>query len=130
MTTAEMNDEDIRRAATGLIADYSRLLDDRDAESWSALFAPNGRLHVKDRDVTGTADLRSFAEQSPRGVHLPGVPSIEREGEEVRCYSALVFINSNTGGVHGVRNEDRLVWHDGQLLFLERRMAIVAQTVP
>lgn len=120
--------QDVHDFALRLIADYARLLDDRDADAWSGLFIPGGGIRIGERQIVGREALHSFIERTPRGVHVPGVPAIESQGDELRCISSLVFIDAESGGIRAVLNTDRMAWHEGSLRFALREIEIRADT--
>jgi hypothetical protein len=120
---------DTARAATGLIADYSRFLDARDGASFARLFAASGFVQIgADRHIEGEEALELFVEKAPRGMHVQGVPSVSVDGETVHCISALVFVDADTGVIRAVRNTDVLVWEGDDLRFAEHHIEIVSDT--
>jgi SnoaL-like domain len=113
---------DVVLAAVQLSADYARLIDGRDAAGFSELFTPDGCLDLGRRQVLGRPALLRFAEASPVGVHVAGLPSLTDSGTEegVTCESAFVFVNTATGAIVAGWYRDELAWDGDRLIFVRR----------
>jgi len=112
-------------AVIQLLADYGRFVDDRDGESWAGLFGASGTLAVGDREITGRQALAEFAVRSPRGVHLQGVPGVEKTPDgAIRASSSFAFLNGETGEVLAGAYADLIARTDGGLAFVRRHIDI------
>jgi hypothetical protein len=108
-----------------LQADYARLIDAREAEPWSRLFTDDGVLIREEGPVEGRADLVTFATESPVGVHLSGVPSLEaRPDGTVHATSHFVFVNSGTRRITSGTYHDTLVPGGEGLVFARREVDV------
>jgi hypothetical protein len=113
-------------AVLRLLADYGRMIDTRECDSWSRLFAVDGVLRYGPHEFTGTVELAKFAAASPPGVHLTGVPSV-RVGPDggVHATSAFVFVSSTERQVLAGGYRDRFVSTDeGRLVFSRREIEL------
>jgi hypothetical protein len=123
---------DTLAAVLRLHADYGRLIDAREAEPWSRLFAEDGVLvgaRPGGGDVVGGADLAAFAAASPAGVHVCGVPSIDETGPDVvQATSNFVFVGAENGQILAGTYRDRLVACPGGLVFARREVQTRART--
>lgn len=119
-----------RLEATQLVAEYARLLDARDAGGWTALFTDRGVVRIgESRRFEGAEALAGFLARTPRGVHVPGVPTVEGAEDEVMARSAMLFLDAHTGGSRAVFNVDRLVRVADRLLIAERVIEIRADSM-
>jgi hypothetical protein len=114
----------VERAATRLSADYARLLDGRDAQAWSELFAADAQLNFGERRIVGRDAIREFGAASVPGVHLSGPVAVTSYGETITCESAFVFANSRTGVVLAGYYRDQLAWSEQRLVFVVREIDI------
>ncbi len=107
-----------------VLAGYGRLIDTRNAYDWARLFAADGRLEIVGHEPhIGHEALRAFAENSPVGTHLTGIPEIERlRSGEVSCVSTWLFRNRVDGGIKTGFYRDVLVRDPAtdELLFAHR----------
>jgi SnoaL-like domain len=104
-----------------LLGDYGRLIDGREPEAWSRLFAQDGILAVGDREIRGQSELAAFASASPIGIHLQAVPSIEQEPDgTIRVASNFLFANAATGGIVAGMYQDEIVITGGRPVFARR----------
>ena len=114
-------DEKLIPAVLRLLGDYGRLIDGRETTAWSRLFGDKGTLAVGEREITGAAELTEFAAQSPAGVHVQSVPSIEsRPDGTVYAESSFVFVNAETGKLTAGSYRDELA-PDGDVFVFDRR---------
>jgi SnoaL-like domain len=121
MTDTEVEDLTTELPAVWrLLGSYARLWDGKDPAAWSRLFAENGTLQVLDHTVTGRADLEQFAQRSGKGVHVQGVPVVERHDGGLRVTSNYVYVEAATKHVTAGEYRDELREVDGQLLFSRR----------
>ena len=128
LTNIDPRDQ-VQPVAARLVADYARYLDDRDGDAFVGLFTPDAEIVIGERRIAGHEALRTFLEGSPRGLHIPGTPSVELDGDDVLSHSTVVFVDSSTTGIRAVTNRDRMVWSGGSLLFRQRQLEIRADTL-
>jgi hypothetical protein len=63
--------------------------------------------------------------RSPRGLHLQGVPSIEKTADgAIRASSSFIFLNGETGEVLGGAYADLTARTDGGMAFVRRHIDI------
>jgi SnoaL-like domain len=112
-----------------VLADYGQLIDGREATAWSGLFGNDGVLAVGDREIRGRAELAEFAAQSPAGVHMQSVPSIELCPDgSAYVESNFVFMNAGTGKLIAGSYHDQLVQDEDVYIFARRDISIRART--
>jgi hypothetical protein len=119
----------VQPAASRLVADYARYLDERDADAFVGLFIADGEIIFGERRIIGHEALRKFLDGTPRGLHVPGTPSISLEADHVLSYSTVVFVDSSSSGIRAVANRDRMVWSGDRLLFERRELELRADTL-
>jgi hypothetical protein len=123
--TDQVDRQEVLADVVQLQADYARLIDAREAESWSRLFAEDGVLVREEGPVEGRAELVTFAVESPVGVHLPGVPSLDlRPGGTVSATSHFVFVNSGTRRITSGTYHDTIVRGEEGLVFARREVEV------
>ncbi len=106
-----------------LHAEYARLIDARDLPAWSRLFTEDGELVHAAGTVTGRDALVRFAEDSPVGAHLPGLPAVEPQPDgTVLAVAPFVFVNAGTRTVVAGTYRDHLVCGDRGLRFSRREI--------
>lgn len=106
-----------------LQADYARHVDGRDAAAWSRLFSQNGTLAVGTKEITGRDALEAFGAGSSAGVHLQGVPSVERGADgRIRAISSFMFVNAETHAVLAGEYRDDIEQTDEGLVFARRQI--------
>jgi hypothetical protein len=112
-----------------LQGDYGRLVDGRDAEGWSRLFGENGTLAVGSREITGREALAAFGAQSSVGVHVQGVPSVERQTDgRIHARSNFVFINAETHAVLAGEYRDDIEHTGDGVVFARRQIEMRVRT--
>jgi hypothetical protein len=101
-----------------LLGDYGRLIDGREAEAWSRIFAEDGVLAIGKHEVQGRAALAEFAAKSLAGIHIQSVPTVELLADgTVDARSNFVFHGPggtvSCGMYHDVivPDGDRFVFH-------------------
>ncbi|WP_405182627.1 nuclear transport factor 2 family protein [Nocardia sp. NBC_01377] len=86
-------------AVHGLLARYGSLIDQRHAQAWSELFVPDGRLEIANRaPIQGRQGLAAFAENSPVGTHLTGIPELVVSGSVILATSTWIFLDRRAPG--------------------------------
>ena len=113
---------DVLADVVRLHADYARLIDAREAQAWSLLFTEDGLLIREDKPpVEGRAQLVTFAAESPAGVHLPGLPTVEPQSDgSVIATAHFVFVNGATRRIVAGVYRDDLVRGGTGLVFRRR----------
>ena len=104
-----------------LLGEYARLVDNRQAAEFSRLFGTRGVMVLPDREVSGEAGLTEFAANSPRGVHVQGVPTVQRRPDGTLVASSnFIFINAVTYNLSSGEYRDEVRAEDGRLVFARR----------
>ena len=85
---------------------------------------------IPDRSIVGRDALREFVAQTPRGVHITGLPSIEVGSVEATSVSSFIFHNGDTAAIISGYYHDRIALVDGHLKFKERRVEIIGRWQP
>ncbi len=84
-----------------LLGEYCNRLDHQRWEDWADLFASDGRMELYDGNVPATIAGRDrlirFAQRSPRGVHVTGLPVVTDVDGVLRSVSSWTFLNFATG---------------------------------
>jgi hypothetical protein len=111
---------DPRDAVLQLLASYGETIDHRDADRWCDLFTIEGVFRFAGREVRGQDRLRIYAAQSPQGIHVIGLPSLEVSSDRVHATAAWIFHNADTGSVLSGYYHDEIVVHDGVARFAVR----------
>jgi hypothetical protein len=109
-----------------LLGEYCNMLDHQRWDDWADLFVSNGRMELLDAKgsstIAGRDRLIRFAEKSPRGVHLSGVPALTNFAGALRSVSSWTFSNLATGEQLVGYYHDEFVDTPGGLRFLVRRV--------
>ncbi|WP_029432278.1 nuclear transport factor 2 family protein [Blastococcus sp. URHD0036] len=106
-----------------LHAEYARLIDARDFPAWSLLFTEDATLVLAAGTVTGRDELVRFARESPVGVHLPALPSVEPQPDGgVLAVAPFAFVNAGARTVVAGTYRDQLVRGDSGLRFRRREI--------
>ena len=88
-----------------LLARYCVYLDQRDFDTWSTIWAPDGEMHVFGQVWTGPVEITSHISQSDHGLHMASIPEITLDGDHATGIQNFVFVEAakNEGGSHGLR---------------------------
>lgn len=110
-----------------LLADYCRFVDHRDAASWVDLFAEGGVMVVRDRHVSGSDELKAFAESSPTGVHITGLPAVEaaEDPSTLRVTSSWSFSRADGRAVSAGYYHDTVIDDGSAARFLVRQVEMI-----
>jgi len=113
-----------------LFADYGRHLDlERDPDAWAELFGTDGVLVVGDREISGAAKLREFAAGSIPGVHVQAVPLLRaRPDGGLDAITSFIFMTTQTKDFRSGYYADQLAWQGDRLIFVRRRIHMLART--
>ena len=112
-------------AVLQLHGEYARRMDSRYADGLSRLFTEDGSFSREEGDTTGRAALVEFAEASPVGIHVSGVPMVEvRPDGTVTAECNFVFVNPGTRRITTGWYVDTLVPGGDALLFARRRVEL------
>jgi hypothetical protein len=117
-----------------VIASYSRLLDDRDLDTWIALWQPDASIESMSGLATGHEALRAWATRlfetrkvgfdPSQLVHFIGMPVIHGDSERVTSQTYTIIFDYDDAGTLRVplvgRYDDVLSRHEGQWLFEHR----------
>ena len=57
-----------------LLARYCVYLDQREFDTWSTIWAPDGEMHAFGQVWTGPEEITSHISQSDHGLHMAGIP--------------------------------------------------------
>lgn len=130
MTAAQVDElAGILPAVWNLMGDYARFIDGREAAAWSELFGTDGVLVVGSREITGPSALKEFGAGSAAGVHVQGVPTVERQPDgSIRATSSFVFVNAATHGLVAGEYRDDIVESAGRLVFARRQIDMRARS--
>jgi hypothetical protein len=130
MTHTQHEDlSDVLPAVWNLLGDYARHMDNQRAVEWTRLFGGTGTLALPDREISGESELNEFVQQTHRGVHVQGVPTVERRADgSLSVTSNFVFVNAVTYGVTAGEYRDELGEGDGGLFFARREITIRVRT--
>jgi hypothetical protein len=113
-------------AVLQLHAEYARRMDGRDAEGWSRLFAGGGVFSTASREVTDPAELVAFAQTSPVGIHLAGVPTVAPQADgSVNSESNFIFVDPAKRRIVTGSYDDTLVPGGDGLRFARRRVLVL-----
>jgi hypothetical protein len=112
-----------------LLGEYCNRLDHQRWEDWADLFVSDGRMELLDGDgsvtIAGRDRLIRFAERSPRGVHVSGVPALTESVGVLRSVSSWTFLNFVTGEQLVGYYHDEFVDTPAGLRFLLRRVEMM-----
>jgi hypothetical protein len=124
MTAAQVDElAAVLPAVWNLMGDYARYVDGREAVAWSRLFGESGVLAVGKREITGPAALEEFGAQSAAGVHVQGIPTVERRPDgSIRATSSFVFVNATTHALVAGEYRDDIVDSGDGLVFARRQI--------
>ncbi|WP_319448742.1 MULTISPECIES: nuclear transport factor 2 family protein [unclassified Mycobacterium] len=118
-----------RAAAMQLLVDYARLLDYLDADAWSLLFGADGVMAVGTREISGRSQLKTFAEQSTRGVHVCGAPDLRLHGNgQISALSSFIFMASTGGTTNAGWYTDTLTPQADGYVFARRFVDVRARS--
>jgi hypothetical protein len=128
MTHAQLQDlSKVLPAVWNLLGDYARLVDNKQAVA--QLFGETGTLALPDREISGESALNEFVQQTHRGVHVQGVPTVERRADgSLSVTSNFVFVNAVTYGVTAGEYRDELREGERGLFFARREITIRVRT--
>jgi 3-phenylpropionate/cinnamic acid dioxygenase small subunit len=116
-------------AVWNLLADYARLVDNREPVAWTRLFGESGKLVLPDREISGEAALTEFAANSSRGVHVQGVPTVQRRADgTIALTSNFTFVNAVTYAITAGEYRDELREENGEVVFARRQILIRVRT--
>jgi 3-phenylpropionate/cinnamic acid dioxygenase small subunit len=112
---------------------YCQLMDDREYDAWSQLFAADGIWALGGHEYRGPAETKAFmdrlleAQPDRRSKHLGTNAEIVLNGDSATAVSDFMMLTRYTGTPWGVltggRYEDRFVrGSDGVWRFQERRL--------
>jgi hypothetical protein len=115
-----------------LLGAYCDTLDHQRWEDWVALFAPDGRMELPGANgwatISGRDRLIRFAQRSPRGVHVSGVPTISGASGSagpLRSVSSWLFLDLATSEQLVGYYHDEFVDTPEGLRFLVRRVEMM-----
>jgi SnoaL-like domain len=112
-----------------LLSEYCNMLDHQRWEDWADLFASDGRMELHDGNapasIAGRDRLIRFAERSPRGVHISGVPALTDSAGVLRSVSPWTFLNLATGQQRVGYYHDEFIDTPAGLRFLLRRVEMM-----
>jgi hypothetical protein len=112
-------------AVLQLHGEYARRMDSRDADGLSRLFTEDGSFSREEGDTTGHAALAAFARESPVGIHVSGVPTVQtRPDGTATAECNFVFVNPGTRRITTGWYVDTLVPGGDGLLFARRRVEL------
>ncbi len=121
-----------QQAIRNLLDDYSDAVFRRDAESWAANWAEDGRWHLMGTEVVGRAAIRALWEQAMQGFVFvaffaqPGAIAVDGDRATGRVYTHEVLEAADGTISRPVgRYDDTYVRRDGRWLFAERRYAML-----
>src|SRR5688500_796701 len=91
-----------RLAIIELEGTYARSFDDRDGDTWSSLFTPDGVYQARGLDkntkgtyVEGADNLRRFCSEAPfTGIHFLHLPQLTLDGDRATSRIHLEFYGS------------------------------------
>jgi hypothetical protein len=130
MTNVQVEElSEVLPALWNLLGDYARAVDSRDTAAVARLFGGSGTLALPDRDITGDRALAEFTEQAPRGVHVQGVPLVERGPDgALHVTSNFVFVNAVTYALSSGEYRDEIRRGADGLFFARRAITIKVRT--
>ncbi|MFJ3779755.1 nuclear transport factor 2 family protein [Streptomyces sp. NPDC090075] len=130
MTNVQVEDVSVVLPALwNLLGDYARAVDSRDTAAVGRLFGGSGTLALPDRDISGERALGEFTAQAPRGVHVQGVPTVERGPDgELHVTSNFVFVNAVTYAISSGEYRDEIRSGEDGLFFARRAITIKVRT--
>jgi hypothetical protein len=88
-----------------LLARYCVYLDQRDFDTWSTIWAPEGEMHVFGQVWTGPEEITAHISQSDHGLHMAGIPQILVNDDRATGLQNFIFVEAvkTEGGWHGLR---------------------------
>lgn len=106
-----------------LIAGYALALDSRDIDACVQLFTADGEFLVYGRSFAGPDAVRQMFSDSPHGLHLTGVSSIDVHGDTATARSQVLFVRAGDLVLRPALYDDELVrdLSDGQRWLFRRR---------
>lgn len=108
-----------------LLARYCIDLDARDFEPWSQLWAPEAEMHAFGQVWTGPDEITEHIEQSPRGLHLAGIPDVHVNGDHATGRQNFVFVEADGHALRIGVYHDTYVRNGGIWLFASRAITFV-----
>ena len=113
-----------------LLARYCVYLDQRDFDTWSTIWAPDGEMHVFGQVWTGPEEITSHISQSDHGLHMASLPEITLDGDRATGVQNFVFVEAAGHGLRIGYYDDAYVrlpdgWH-----FASRKIKFVKAPEP
>jgi 3-phenylpropionate/cinnamic acid dioxygenase small subunit len=100
-----------------LLARYCVYLDQRDFDTWSTIWAPEGEMHAFGQIWKGPEEITSHISQSDHGLHMAGIPQILIDGD--RATGLQNFLFAEAAKTEAGWRELRIGYYDDEFVRLD-----------
>ena len=110
-----------------LLARYCVHLDQRNFETWSHIWAPDGQMHAFGQVWTGPEEITAHISESDHGLHMAGIPQIAIDRDRATGLQNFLFVEA-ARTEEGWRNL-RIGYYDDEFVRLDDGWRFASRTI-
>ena len=113
-----------------LLARYCVYLDQREFDTWSTIWAPQGEMHVFGQVWVGPEEITAHISDSDHGLHMAGIPQILVDGDRATGLQNFIFVEADGHGLRIGYYDDEFVRLESGWHFASRKIKFIKAPKP